>query len=184
MARSLDRVLFRPALALLAVVASAGCISVVADGADMEVTHYGLEFEGTPPAPSGDATSATSSFTHSHSPFDAPGDVDGEIRATSVRLVARPGTPDLSFIRRIEVSMLAEQSKSAKPTVVVDYRSPSTLAGRYVEIPVEESANSLDQWRTHGSRYDVTVWGKLPTEPWSIDITVSFTGKFSYEYRP
>jgi hypothetical protein len=171
-------------LALLGALGCTSCIAAQAEVSDMEVVHYGLAFEGTPRTPAGQASSVKSSFTHSHEPLDIPGDVRGEIRATEVTLAAQPGTPNLTFVERLVVTMLADGSKQAKPTVVLDYRrQPGAVPARDLVIPVHDTANSVDQWRTHASTYEVTVWGELPADPWSVNITVNFSGQFDYDYR-
>jgi hypothetical protein len=85
--------------------ASGGCLSVEAEVDEMQVTRHALAFEGTARGSPDVHSSVEAGFTHPHFPLDLPDGFVGDIRATQVALVPTEGSPDLDFIRRLELTL-------------------------------------------------------------------------------
>ena len=168
-------------LAALFAVAVTACVSADAEVEEMQVTQHGLVFDGTRLA-SGQTVSATQSFTHEHSPLNLPAGVDSDIRVTEVTLTAGQGTDDLSFIEGLFVVLKTSPQDSEQSHVILSYeRQGEQSVGRVLSVPTQYQPNLADAWRTNAGVYELTVWGKLPERAWSVDVTIAFTGSFSYD---
>ena len=52
-------------------------------------------------------------------------------------------------------------------------------AGRVLELEIDSNTDVLSYWDTKQAYYDITLWGTLPEEDWSVDVTFSFSGRLS-----
>jgi hypothetical protein len=168
-------------IATLSALAASGCLSVDAEVPEMQVKRHDLVFEGVPETP-GVAAAVTETFTHRHSPLWVPDGIQSEIRATEVTLEARQGTPELSFIEGLLLVTSADEQGSAEPEVVLAYeRAEQVRVGQVLSMPARSTTNLAELWQTDATHYELTVWGMLPAQSWSVDVTVTFSGSFSYE---
>jgi hypothetical protein len=60
-------------------------------------------------------------------------------------------------------------------------RSVGAATERDLVMPVNNSPNAAELWKTNDSVYALTVWGALPERAWSVDVTVSFAATFKYQ---
>jgi hypothetical protein len=168
-------------LGALCAVAATGCVSAAAEVEEMEVTRHDLAFEGVPLA-SGQTVSLTQSFVHQRSPLNLPPGVDSDIRPTTVTLTGVDGADDLSFIEGLFVVLKTNRQGVEQSHVILTYEGQgATSEGGVLRIPSEQPPNLIDAWRTNSGVYEVTVWGKLPEQGWSVDLTIAFTGSFKYD---
>jgi hypothetical protein len=161
--------------------ASGACVSVEADVDEMQVTRHALSFEGTTPGLPEVHSSVEGGFSHPRFPLDVPDGFAADIRATRVGLLPTEGSPDLDFIQALELT-LSKEGQSSEAITLLSYRRPAGIpAERDLVMPVHDSPNVADLWKTSQSVYALTVVGVLPEKTWAIDVTVSFTAQFDYQ---
>lgn len=160
--------------------AGAGC-SASADLPEVAVTRSDIAFEGMPEIPGHSDTTQTleTSFDHP-SDMELPKDLKPELRARSVTVTARGGMVDLSFLEGVEITLSSRAPGAPEPDVLAYYERPrSGQVGRVIEMQTNKDSDVIEYWDTKQAYYDVKVWGILPPEDWSVDVTFSFSGSIS-----
>lgn len=165
---------------LLALVPAAlgGCgISVEAELPDVQVTQHDVVFEAAVPSDSDVAMSR--SFSQQHDKLELPDGIDPEAKALSVLLIARSGISDFGFLHNVRLTM----GDGVNPPVeIIDYAQQAGPASNVLEMKAANPVNVFDQWQSESSTFTLEVAGDLPTETWTADVIVHFSGKIRYEY--
>jgi hypothetical protein len=172
---------WRP-LAVAAALASAlgvGCVRVNADVPEVEVTRENLTFQALPDVvPTETEITVKQSFAYDQSPVDLPNSITTNMRATEVTVTVRHGATDLSFVHFLTLTL--SKPGSATQTIIDYARSNTQPVGASITVPVQGSEDALNPWEAQDSTFEVTATGTLPRQAWSIDVTVKFSGSFSY----
>ena len=170
-----------PGLALCvgALALGAGC-SAEAEIPEVTVTRSDVEFEGVPNIPGVTDTSqeVTAEFEHP-SDFELPEDLNPELRPLSAEITARGDMRSLSFLEGLRVTLSSRAPGAPPPLVVASYEKGSGTVGRVVDLAITPESDVLSYWDTDQAYYEVTLWGILPEQDWSIDVSFSFSGKLS-----
>lgn len=189
-------------------VAMGGCLSAEADIADATVTRQNLAFPGAPveiptsvPADASAEQLAAMGVTESgeyHVPEvvfsgdDIPGGlpsrISADMHAESVTVTAREGIRDLSFVTRLVLTVADPAVDGGKPRVLLAYqKDPSSNSSdqESITMPVHGFDDIVNPWDSPESLvYALNVWGELatiPRVPWTIDVSLSFSGSVSLE---
>jgi hypothetical protein len=173
-------IVFRTALlATVALGAASGCaLSVEADMPDVEVTQRGLVFGGV--AAAGEA-SMEKSYSQQHGKLDLPAGLDSEIKTLSVTLTATGGVADLSFIHHLRITMAADGGGAPIELGSYDPRGGAAV-GAEIGLTTLNPINVLDAWKTDSATFTLEIAGALPTNDWTGDVTVHFSGMAKYSY--
>jgi hypothetical protein len=167
------------ALGLGALALAAGC-SAEAEIPEVTVTRSDVEFEGVPSIPGITDTTqeVTAEFEHP-SDFELPEDLNPELRPLSAEITARGDMRSLSFLEGLRVTLSSRAPGAPPPLVVASYEKGSGAVGRVVDLDITPGSDVLRYWDTDQAYYEVTLWGILPEQDWSIDVSFSFSGRLS-----
>ena len=195
-------------IALGAATLTGACVSAQAQIPDLELTRENLTFPAVPAELTDQLESLpedtrtgygltvagdeyhfpTVSFSCDRIPIARPPGASSDMRAKEVTIAAHKGTHDLSFVRRIRLTVTQLGEEREEPEVVIDYSRPrasSEPIGRSVTTAVLGSQRSIDPWQTESSVYELDIWGdleQLPDKPWAVDVSVVLNGSVSFEY--
>lgn len=171
---------FRAALCLAALGLGAGC-SAEAEIPEVVVTRSDVAFEGVPVIPGVTDTTQEVSTEFDHpSDFELPQDLNPELHPLAAKIMARGDMPSLSFLEGLRVTLSSRAPGAPPPLVVASYERPTNgTAGRVINLEIDRDSDVLSYWDTDQAFYDVTLWGVLPAQDWSIDVSFSFSGKLS-----
>jgi hypothetical protein len=168
------------ALAALLAGMSGACMSVEAEAPEIEITQADVRFTGVPFG--NDLGSQKKSFTGSHPALDLPSELTAEVRAVQVTLKAKSGITDFSFLSRLRVTM-QDDAKKKEPVDLLHYeRDPAATAGAVLSIPAQNPNNLIDQWKSDAAVFGLELEGTLPEQDWTVDVTLSFSGKATWTY--
>lgn len=161
---------------------AAGCgISVEADVPEVEVTQKGLAFDGVPLGGLLGEVSVTQSFSQKHQKLELPDGIDTEVKALGVSLTAKTGVQDFSFIHNLRLTMT---DGVHAPVELINYeQDPGAAPSNVLTMVSANPVNTLDQWKTDAATFTVEVAGTLPTDSWTVDLSIRFAGKIKYEYK-
>jgi len=162
-----------------AIAFGAGC-SAEAEIPEVTVTRSDVEFEGVPVIPGITDTTqeVTAEFDHP-ADFELPEDLNPELRPTAASIAARGDMRSLSFLEGLRVTLSSHAPDAPPPLVVASYERGNGTIGRVVDLEIEPDSDVLSYWDTDQAYYEVTLWGVLPEQDWSIDVSFSFSGKLS-----
>jgi hypothetical protein len=197
-----------PWIALSAATLTGACVSAQAEIPALELTQENLTFPAVPAeltnelesmpedagtslaraAAADDYHFPTVSFSYDRLPIARPPGVSSDMRAKEVTIAAHKGTHDLSFVRRLRLTVTRLGEDREEPEVVLEYsstRASSESIGRSLTTPVLGAQCSIDPWQTGSSVYELDIWGdleQLPDKPWAVDVSVVLGGSVSFEY--
>jgi hypothetical protein len=168
------------ALVLAALALGAGC-SASADIPEVVVTRSDVAFEGVPTVPGITDVTQTVSASFDHpSDFKLPEELNPELRPLAASVSGHGDMRDLSFLEGLKVTLSSHAEGAPPPRTLAYYERPSNgTVGRVVELQTNVESDVMSYWDTEQAYYDVTLWGVLPAEDWSIDVSFAFSGKIS-----
>jgi hypothetical protein len=168
------------ALALVSLTAGGCMLQVEADVPDVEITQHDLVFTGVPAAGSLGDVSLSKSFSQQHQRLDLPSGLTTEVKALSVTLTAKTGITTFDFLQNLRLTM---SDGVHDPVELINYeRDPSAPSTTVLTMPSANPVNTLDEWKTNSATFTVTVAGQLPSQDWTVDLSVDFSGKIKYKY--
>jgi hypothetical protein len=135
-----------------------------------------------PASPSGGDVSVSGTFTLSSS--DAAW---AKRMNTAVHLhqltIAQGGTlPSLDFITSAHVTVAASSSPES-PTTILDYdRAADAPAGSAIQVDMPAPVDITTAWTADTTIVELDVAGQLPTQDWTIDVTLKLSGRIAYKY--
>jgi hypothetical protein len=167
------------AVCFSAIAFGAGC-SAEAEIPEVTVTRSDVEFEGVPNVPGVTDTTQEVNAEFDHpSDFELPEDFNPELKPLGAEIAARGDMRSLSFLEGLRVTLASRAPDAPPPLVIASYEKGSGTVGRIVELEITPESDVLSYWDTDQAYYDVTLWGVLPEQDWSIDVSFSFSGRLS-----
>jgi hypothetical protein len=168
------------AVCLLGLAVGTGC-SASADIPEVTVTRSDVEFLGVPLIPGITDVDQTVSSTFDHpSDVELPSELNPELHPLAASIQGRENMGDLSFLDKMEVTLSSRAPNAPEPILLASYeRRGNGSAGRVLELEIDSNTDVLSYWDTKQAYYDITLWGTLPEEDWSVDVTFSFSGRLS-----
>jgi hypothetical protein len=164
----------------IGLLSSLGC-SASAEIPEVVVTQSDIEFEGVPRIPgfTDFSMTVTTSFEHPEG-FDLPEFLNPRLRPLTGSITGVADMDDLSFLEELTLTLASRAEGAPPPSVLASYvRTSAGLVGRVVQMETDGDADVVEYWSTKDAYYDVTLSGLLPEEPWAIDVSIAFEGKFS-----
>jgi hypothetical protein len=157
----------------------AGCgVSVEAEVPEIEVTQHDLKFDGVPLAALIGDVSVSQKFSQKHKKLDLPSGLDSTVKALGVTLTAKSGLKDFGFIKNLRLTMSDDVHP---PVALVEYQQTGAPPSNVLSLQSANPVNTLEQWKTDSATFAVEVAGTLPTEAWSVDLSIQFGGSFKYK---
>jgi hypothetical protein len=168
------------AFGLLSLALGAGC-SAEADIPEVVVTRSDVEFLGVPLIPGITDVSQSISTTFDHpSDMELPSELNPELHPLAASIQGNGDMQDLSFLEAMTMTINSRAPGAPPPEVVASYeRSGTASVGRTLKLHTDPDSDVLSYWDTKQAYYEVTLWGVMPSEDWSVDVTFSFSGRFS-----
>jgi hypothetical protein len=168
------------AAGLLSLTLGAGC-SAEADIPEVKVTRNDVEFLGVPVIPGITDTTQSISATFDHpSDVELPSDLNPELHPLAASIQGNGDMQDLSFLEAMTMTINSRAPNAPPAEVVASYeRSGTGTVGRTLKLHTDPDSDVLSYWDTKQAYYEVTLWGVLPSEDWSVDVSFSFSGRFS-----
>ena len=179
--RKANRQFGSTAILALSAALIASCAEVEAEVPEAQVTQKGVSFHGMGRGDGWNGeVAATQTFTLSSANLSWVKDLNSKIYLTQIDLRPASGVEDLSFIHYARAVMAGDHK--TMPVELVNYVRPD----HQDEIPVLEakSPHPVDisqAWAADKVLVTVTVAGRLPERPWSVDVTLYLSGKMSYK---
>ncbi|HVU52288.1 MAG TPA: hypothetical protein VHL80_16455 [Polyangia bacterium] len=166
----------------LASLATGGCmLQVEADVPEVEITQHDVAFQGVAPAGvDGGDVALTQSFSQQHQRLELPTGLKTEVKAMGVTLTAKSGIDNFDFLKNMRVTM---SDGVHTPVELINYeRAAGAPSTNVLTIESANPVNTLDQWNTDAATFTLDVAGAMPSNDWTIDVSVRFAGKLVYNY--
>lgn len=175
-----SRLFFAVSVAFLATGAAGCALSVEADVPEIEVTKKGIAFDGVPIGNELGTVSMIKTFSQKHTALELPTGLTTEVHAVGVTLKADSGITDFSFLKMLRLTMADETNQSAS-IELINYEQPDNApASDTLNMISANPANAFDMWKSDSAIFTIEVAGTLPTESWSADVTMRFSGSVKY----
>ncbi len=186
----------------LATACLVGCVSVQADIEDVQITRKNIVMPGAPGDVPAGAASGNSDpqypiagsaedyalppqhFSYSDALTQLP---EGVRTSLTLKYVVVAAPRDLSFLRKIALTVATPDSDAGKPRTLFEY-SPNgsdSASNGVLNIPISGPEITIDPTKIHASDYELSTWGRLedlPREPWAVDVTLTLSGTADFDY--
>ena len=164
-------------ISLLLAAVSACSPSFQADLQDIEVTQRGIQVTGVPAAQPG-PVSTTHSFTFSSDRMGWAKKINADVEIHQVKITAA-GLPDMGFLQLARV--LASAPTSSQVVELMNYvRNPLDPASPTVEASAPNPVDITELWQADQTVIELQIAGTLPTQDWSLDVTLNLSGRIAY----
>lgn len=169
----------RSLIALLAAATSVWGCSAHADIPKVVVERSDVGFDGVPRVPGVELTATViNSFDHPKG-YKLPSLFDSKLYPIGASITGRGAMTDLSFIEGVTLTLSSRAEDAPPPVVVARYERDAGDVGRAIHLETDSDTDVLGYWTTKSAYYDVELWGTLPEENWSVDISATFSGEIS-----
>lgn len=181
----LARAAFRRGFVAAGIAASLGamgCMSVEGEFPEVEMTRHNLRIAGVVTPDPSRTMAHTVTFEHPYTALEVPDEIQSELRPVRCVLTAGDGVEDLGFIEGFTLSISAAESTGLPSEEVFAYERDETEPdGPVVSAEAVNRPNVLGYWETGTTVYTLSVYGRLPPQDWSLDVSVVFAGKAKFE---
>ena len=170
----------RALLVALSLLSGLGC-SARADIPEVVLTQSDVAIDGVPRIPglSAEPSVVTTSFNHPKG-FELPDLFKSELFASSAKVTGEGDIDDMSFVEGLTLTLASRAENAPEPIVVARYeREQGGPSGSVMQMETDSDSNVLSYWETNSAYYDLSVWGVMPEDAWSLDVTVAFSGSIS-----
>jgi hypothetical protein len=184
------------------------CVSSNIDFDDVQVTRHNLVFSGIDSTNRNLAPQATSmaleeryeqlngdevvelptrAFSFAKVKTSLPNAVSTSLKIHDVRIDADAKTRDLSFIRRVTLTMLDTQKDDEPSRELFDQKNePSRREApqETIAIPLRDSV-TVDPRQLHLLTFELSLWvtlRELPEDDWTVAVTLNLDGTVNVDY--
>jgi hypothetical protein len=124
--------------------------------------------------------SMTKNFSQNHSALNLPKGVTSEVRAISITLTAKNGVTDFSFIHTLHFTISDANNLTSSIELINYQQEPGATVTDTLTIISTNPANVLNQWMSDSTIFTIDISGTLPTNDWSADMVLRFSGSVKY----
>lgn len=165
-----------------------GCVAVDAEVPDVTVIQRDLSVEALPieglPAEAlaelkKERSVSVPPFSYAHGPIDFPTGFSSNLRTVGVQLVANRGIEDFSFVRKMKI-VLSDGKNEPLDLASFDRDNGDTTETNTLTFKTVSPSDTLKMWQTDSVTFNLDLTGTVPTEAWSMDVVVRFSGDFAY----
>jgi hypothetical protein len=169
-------------LPVLAALAGACSPSFEADLTEIEVTQRGLKVPAVPTTAAGCDVSVAGAFTLSSSEAAWAKGMNSGVRVHNVKVSAGGTLPSLDFIRFARMTMAATTTPE-RATEIMDFiRGENAPSSPVIEVDIPAPVDITAAWTADKTVITFNVIGQLPTQDWTVDVTLKLSGKITYKY--
>jgi len=171
-----------PILPVLAALAGACSPSFEADLTEIEVTQRGLKVPAVPATAAGCDVSVSGAFTLSSSDTAWAKGMNSGVRVHHVSVAAGGTLPSLDFIRLARMTM-ADNAVPEGATEIMEFvRGEGAPSSSVIEVDIPAPVDVTAAWTADKTVIAFNVIGQMPTQAWTVDVTLKLSGKITYEY--
>jgi hypothetical protein len=146
---------------------------------DVEITQHGLKMAGVPGAAQVGDVSVTSSFTLSSSTTAWTKRLNCEVYVHQVKVAANGSLADLGFIEIARVTG-NDPVRPEGVTELLNYaRTEGTPPSSDIEVSMPTPIDITTLWSADQAVIELQVAGQLPEQDWTVDVTLSLSGKIA-----
>jgi hypothetical protein len=165
-------------LVVLAALAS-GC-SFEADLSEVEITQHGVKVPGKPGSGTADQ-SASASFAFSKAASDLAKSINRDVQIHQIAIAASGGVPNLTFIKSMHVTMATPSNPDLTVELLSYDRTQSESDGWDIQVTMPVPIDVTATWVAARTEIEIEMAGRLPQQDWAVDVTLTFSGKITYE---
>jgi hypothetical protein len=167
---------------LLAVSSGACSPSFDADLPEVEVTQRGVKVPAAPATMAGGDVAVSGTFTLSSSDAAWAKRMNTEVQIHQVTIAPGGTLSSLDFIEFALVNV-SGGSNPESPTKILDYdRAIDAPAGSAIDVDMPAPIDITTAWIAGNTVIDFQVAGQLPTQDWTVDVSLKLSGKIAYKY--
>jgi len=169
-------------LVLLAVSFGACTPSFDADLPEVKITQRGVKVPAAPASPSGGEVAVPVTFTLSSLDASWAKRMNNAVQIHQLTIAPGGTLPSLDFIASAHVTV-APSSSTGNATTILDYdRAADAPAGSAIQVDMPAPIDITAAWTADSTVVELDVSGQLPTQDWTIDVTLELSGKINYTY--
>ena len=153
-----------------------------ADLPEVEVTQRGVKVPAAPASPSGGDVAVSATFTLSSSDAAWAKRMNRAVQIHQLSIAPSGSLPSLNFIAFAHVTVAPSPSpESATP--ILDYeRAADTPATSVIQVDMPAPIDITAAWTADTTVVELDVAGQLPTQDWTVDVSLKLSGKIVYKY--
>jgi hypothetical protein len=127
-------------------------------------------------------------FSYDDTPVELPTGLTSDMHVKTVTVTAHEGLTNLSFVRKMRLSVTDPKRNGGQPLVILEYPSVGAItdaAQTSVTMPAQGLDDLVNPWKSLSGTYTLNVWVDLkavPREVWAVDVTLTFSGSVSFAF--
>jgi hypothetical protein len=156
--------------------------SFEADLPEVEVTQRGVKVQAVPETMAGREAAVPGTFTLSSSDVAWGKRMNTAVQIHQVTIAPGGTLSSLEFITSAHVTVAASLTPE-NPTTILDYdRATDAGASSAIQVDIPAPIDITTAWIADKTVIDFQVAGQLPTQDWTVDVTMRLSGKITYKY--
>ena len=166
-------------LCIIPVLAALACSpSFEADMPEIDITQRGVKIAGVPQAALAGDTSVTTSFTYSLSAWAKR--LNSDVCVHHLTIAASGSVPNLDFIKLARVTA-ANPARAESTTELLNYdRSQAAPSSSDIDASMATPIDITSIWSADKAVIELDMAGQLPEQDWTVDVTLSLSGRITY----
>jgi hypothetical protein len=158
---------------------ASGCSpSFEADVPEIDITQRGVKIAGVPGAALVGDTSVTTSFTYSLSAGAKR--MNSDVRVHRITIAVSGSVPNLDFVALARVTA-ANPASPESTTELLNYaRSETAPSSSDIDASMATPIDITPLWSADKAVIELQMAGQLPEQDWTVDVTLSLSGKITY----
>ena len=168
----------------LAVVALASACSPSFEAAlpEVEITQRDLKVPAMLATTAGEIVAVSATFTLSPSDAAWAKRINSDVRIHQVRIISGSSLPNLDFIECARITVSSDRQPGDAIDIMNCERGTDTPSGSVIQV-VSQAPNDITiPWTADQTSFGLQVAGRLPTEDWTVDVTLKLSGAIVYKY--
>jgi hypothetical protein len=170
-------------LAALALTLTGCALSAEGELPEVEVTERDIAIPAAPLDADGGEVTVAVAFRQPPVQVGLQGATFSRVHILGMQIAATGGVSDLTFLRRLRVTVTSPEADAARlaPVEVTRYqREAGEEVGATLLVPTRPPADVTDLWKGSELVFLLEITGQLPTVAWSADVGLSFGATISY----
>jgi hypothetical protein len=169
---------------ILILAASAGACSpsFEADLPDVEVTQRDLKIPAALSPVAAADVSVRAAFTLSSSDTAQAKYVNSNVLVHAMRITPTDSQTRLDCIHSASLTVAVDGRQETTIPVAKYDRDPNATPSSDIEVSMPAPVDVTAVWSADKTVVELQVTGQLPTQDWTVDLTLNLSGKITYKY--